>query len=52
MSSDRLKPNLMTILTTVLGVISMAIGLGEGSAMKKEEQKNLVNKKLLKKIIF
>ncbi|MCK5674585.1 MAG: efflux RND transporter permease subunit, partial [Spirochaetales bacterium] len=32
-SSDRLKPILMTTLTTVLGVIPMAIGMGEGSAM-------------------
>jgi hydrophobic/amphiphilic exporter-1 (mainly G- bacteria), HAE1 family len=32
-SSSRLKPILMTTMTTVLGVIPMAIGMGEGSAM-------------------
>ena len=31
--SLRLKPILMTTMTTVLGVIPMAIGMGEGSAM-------------------
>ncbi len=32
-SSSRLKPILMTTMTTVLGVIPMAVGMGEGSAV-------------------